>query len=78
MKTSLKNHIFFAFIASISLGLAPFNEPHIFGKIKWVRGGAIGMKGMDWFDLFLHGTPWIYLFIVLGIFLFRKVKTMKR
>lgn len=49
---------------SLSLGLAPFfPEPHIWGKIKWVMGGAVGMQPMDWFDLALHGTPWLILFV---------------
>ena len=46
----------------LTLGLAPFTpEPHIWGKINWIIGGAVGMKGMDWFDVVLHGTPWILL-----------------
>ncbi|MFT4856801.1 MAG: hypothetical protein ACI9UV_002640 [Algoriphagus sp.] len=45
------------------LGLAPFfPEPHIWGKIKWVVGGANGMKLIDWGDLILHGFPWVLLF----------------
>ena len=49
-------------IACLTLGLAPFfPEPHLFGKIRWVMGGAIGMQPMDWFDLFYHGLPWILL-----------------
>jgi hypothetical protein len=52
--------------ASLSLGLAPFvPEPHLWGKLKWVAGGAVGMQAMDWFDLLLHGTPWLLL--VLGV-----------
>ena len=47
----------------LTLGLAPFNPPHIIGKIEWLLGGAKGMTGMDWFDLFLHGTPWIFLIL---------------
>jgi len=48
--------------ASLTLGLAPFvPEPHIIGKIRWVAGGAIGMTGMDWFDLLFHGFPWLFL-----------------
>jgi len=40
------------------LGLAPFlPEPHIWGKLKWLFGGAEGMQFMDWVDLFLNGTP---------------------
>lgn len=46
----------------LALGLAPFYpEPHIWGKLKWISGGAIGMKPMDWFDVFLHGFPFILL-----------------
>ena len=47
---------------SLTLGLVPFYpEPHILGKIRWVAGGAVGMQPMDWFDLLLHGAPWVGL-----------------
>ena len=60
-------------IACLTLGLAPFfPEPHLFGKIKWVAGGAVGMQLMDWFDVLLHGFPWILLLRVIIIKLFRK------
>lgn len=53
-----------ALVASLTLGLAPFSpEPHLFGKIKWVLGGADGMQPMDWFDLAMHGAPWVWLVI---------------
>ncbi|MFN3341413.1 MAG: hypothetical protein ACK40M_01880 [Flavobacteriales bacterium] len=59
----------------LSLGLAPFfPEPHIWGKLKWISGGAIGMQAMDWFDALFHGIPWI-LMLRLGVLkLFRKQK----
>jgi hypothetical protein len=51
-----------ALVASLTLGLAPFApEPHLVGKIRWVLGGAVGMAPMDWFDLVLHGAPWLWL-----------------
>ncbi|MFY0674366.1 MAG: hypothetical protein JXQ87_13255 [Bacteroidia bacterium] len=54
-------------LGSLTLGLAPFApEPHIVGKIRWVAGGAVGMQGMDWFDLLLHGAPWLFLIFTLG------------
>jgi hypothetical protein len=54
-------------LVSLTLGLAPFTpEPHIVGKIRWVAGGAVGMQGIDWFDLVLHGAPWLFLIYVLG------------
>jgi hypothetical protein len=53
-------------IASLTLGLAPFfPEPHIWGKLKWIAGGAQGMMLMDWLDMLMHGTPWVLLGISL-------------
>jgi hypothetical protein len=54
--------------ASLTLGLAPFApEPHILGKLRWIAGGAVGMGGMDWFDVLLHGAPWVWLLVSLGL-----------
>jgi hypothetical protein len=48
---------------SLTLGLAPFlPEPHIVGKIRWIMGGAVGMKLIDWGDAIFHGLPWALLF----------------
>lgn len=56
-----KNTLFFL-LASLTLGLAPFSpEPHIVGKIRWVMGGSVGMGAGDWFDLLMHGTPFVLL-----------------
>ena len=58
-------------IASFTLGLAPFvPEPHVFGKLKWIFGGAEGMQYRDWFDAFLHGTPWVFL--ILSLLFYKK------
>ena len=47
---------------SLTLGLAPFfPEPHIVGKIRWIMGGAVGMKLIDWGDAIFHGLPWLLL-----------------
>ena len=55
-------NIRFWLLASLTLGLAPFfPEPHIWGKLKWLAGGAQGMQLMDWFDLLMHGLPWLFL-----------------
>lgn len=49
-------------LAALTLGLAPFfPEPHIVGKIRWIIGGAAGMGPGDWFDVALHGAPWVWL-----------------
>jgi len=48
--------------ASVGLGLAPFwPEPHLFGKLRWLAGGAVGMTTTDWFDLAMHGAPFLWL-----------------
>ncbi len=61
--TNSSSNILRFLIISLTLGLAPFYpEPHILGKVKWLLGGAVGMQPMDWFDLVLHGTPWLILF----------------
>ena len=57
----------------LTLGLAPFfPEPHIVGKLKWIAGGAVGMQPMDWFDVVLHGFPWILLLRIIIIKIFKK------
>lgn len=55
------------------LGLAPFvPEPHIWGKIKWIAGGAEGMGVMDYADVLMHGAPWLLLIRLSIITLFKK------
>lgn len=50
----------------LTLGLAPFlPEPHLLGKIKWIAGGAVGMTLKDWFDVLLHGFPFLLLIRIL-------------
>lgn len=57
--------------AALTLGLAPYApEPHLVGKLRWVLGGAEGMKPMDVFDLALHGAPWVWL----GVAIVRALK----
>lgn len=57
----------------LTLGLAPyFPEPHILGKVKWILGGATGMKPMDWFDVLLHGFPFVLLIRLLIIKVLKK------
>ena len=63
-------------LMSLTLGLAPFvPEPHLFGKIRWIAGGAVDMKLMDWFDFLMHGTPWILLIRVIILKVLGKLPT---
>lgn len=58
-----------AVVGSITLGLAPFfPEPHILGKVRWIMGGAVGMKTIDWFDFLFHGAPW---FLLIGLIIYK-------
>lgn len=71
--TPNKNNFFMAFLASMTLGLAPFTpEPHIWGKLKWIAGGAVGMKPIDWWDILMHGAPFIWLLVLVFLFLLKK------
>ncbi|TLP81032.1 hypothetical protein [Maribacter sp. ACAM166] len=57
----------------LTLGMAPFfPEPHIWGKLQWIIGGANGMGFMDWFDVVLHGFPYILLIRLLVISVVKK------
>ena len=57
----------------LTLGMAPFfPEPHIWGKIKWIMGGAKGMAFMDWFDVLFHGFPFLLLIRKIILSLFKK------
>jgi hypothetical protein len=60
--TDIFNNWKIIILLCLTLGLAPFfPEPHLWGKLKWVAGGAVGMGPMDWFDLFFHGFPFLLL-----------------
>ena len=68
-------HIGFALVLSLTLGLAPFTpEPHIVGKIRWIAGGAKGMAAIDWFDVALHGAPWLFLLAMIVGFAVQRLK----
>lgn len=59
----------------LTLGLAPFvPEPHIWGKLRWISGGAVGMKSMDWLDTLFHGLPWLLLIRIITLKLIRVIK----
>lgn len=49
-------------IACLTIGLAPFSPPHIWEKMQMLFKGQL-IKPIDWFDFFLHGTPWFLLII---------------
>ena len=62
----LFNNWKFIVLLCLTIGLAPLTpEPHIWGKLKWIFGGAKSMQIMDWIDVFLHGFPFVLLIWIL-------------
>lgn len=57
-------------ILCLTLGLAPFNPPHLIEKLQMLMKGRL-VRPIDWFDLLLHATPWLLL-ILKGIASLRK------
>lgn len=47
-------------ILCLTLGLAPFNPPHIVEKLQMLFNGRL-VRPIDWFDLILHSSPWVVL-----------------
>lgn len=79
MKEQLKSQWKLFLLASVTLGLAPFNPPHIWGKLQWISGGNAfsgenAMQLQDWFDVFLHGLPWVLLTISIVLHLISPLK----
>jgi hypothetical protein len=54
----------------LTLGLAPFNPPHLLDKLQMLMKGRL-VRPIDWFDLLLHATPWLLL-VLKGIVSLRK------
>ena len=44
----------------LTLGLAPFQPPHILEKLQMLMKGRL-VRVIDWFDLLLHAAPWVLL-----------------
>ena len=62
-----------ATVAATWLTFAPFTpEPHLVGKLRWVAGGAAGMRVMDWLDLAMHGGAAVALPVLLVVLLRRR------
>ena len=46
----------------LTLGLAPYWPPHLFEKLFLLSQGKL-VRPVDWFDLFLHSSPWLILLL---------------
>jgi hypothetical protein len=47
-------------VACLTLGLAPFNPPHLSEKIQMLLAGGL-TRPIDIFDLLLHASPFIVM-----------------
>ena len=59
----------------LTIGLAPFNPPHVWEKLQMLVNGQL-VKPLDWFDLFMHGTPWILLILNVVYMLKSRIKSV--
>ena len=47
-------------VSCATIGLLPlFPEPHVWEKLRMLVEGNL-IRAIDWFDLFMHGTPWVF------------------
>jgi hypothetical protein len=52
-------------VATVTLGMAPYTpEPHIWKQLTALSRGTIH-EFIDWFDLVLHGFPWVWFGVAL-------------
>jgi len=61
-------------LGCLTLGLAPFAPPHIVEKLQMLFSGKL-VKPIDWFDLVMHGAPWMVLVAKVAISATRSVTT---
>ncbi len=54
-----------------TLGLAPFSPPHVVEKLLMLVNGNL-VRPVDWFDLFLHGAPWLFLLLKIAALSMKK------
>jgi hypothetical protein len=47
-------------LGCLTLGLTPFAPPHVVEKLGMLLHGTL-TRPLDWFDLLLHGAPWVLL-----------------
>ena len=48
----------------LNIGIGSFFPPHLFEKIKMLLEGQL-VRPIDWFDLVMHATPWVFLVLKL-------------
>ena len=58
-------------VSCATIGLLPlFPEPHVWEKLRMLVEGNL-IRAIDWFDLFMHGTPWVLVMLKIWVSLGR-------
>lgn len=60
-------------LGCLTLGLTPFAPPHIVEKLGMLAAGTL-TRPLDWFDLLMHGAPWIVLILKAAVSLVRPAR----
>ncbi len=56
-------------VGVLTLGLAPYvPHPHVWKQLVNLAKGQLTAP-IDLFDLVLHGAPWVWLFVAVGLWL---------
>jgi len=58
-------------VACLTLGLAPFAPPHIVEKLQMLWRREL-VRPVDWFDLLMHGAPWMVLLAKVALYALRR------
>lgn len=53
-------------VACLTIGLAPFNPPHIWEKLNMLVRMEL-TRPIDWIDFLFHGLPWLLLILKLAL-----------
>lgn len=53
-------------VACLTIGLAPFNPPHIWEKLNMLIKMEL-RRPIDWIDFLFHGLPWLLLVLKLTL-----------
>ena len=62
MKAIYKIPWLIVIVLCATLGLAPFNPPHLYEKLLMLGNGTLS-RPIDIFDLCLHATPFVLLIL---------------
>lgn len=72
-KPNIQTGLMFLFIAIIMAIMPITPQPHLFEKLQMLKQGTLE-RPIDWFDLFIHGAPFLYVIYYFSNLFFQKRK----